>query len=133
MKEMAVVCGDAILHPFGLIGGWAIFVGRKDRSFHIVVEGNKRFYENLLGIYCLFDVGQNPSPTVMGLASMFVVELLDFSVDLDNSVINVNHVRYDQNSPPEWKFEVKGEIHKITKVRKTFSPRHQTQRTNKYR
>lgn len=101
--------GDAVLLPYGLPGGGMIFVGSKGRPF-TVEEGKKPFYENVFGMIFTFDVGENPNLAALGLASLFASELLDSRVDLDSSVIKVNHYRGDSK---EWIFEVHGDIYKL--------------------
>lgn len=103
--------GDAVLHPYGFSGVGMIVVGSKGRPYQFVVEeGKKPFYENVFGIGFTFNPGENPNPATLGLASLFASELLDSRVDLDSSVIEVNHYRGDSK---EWIFEVHGDIYKL--------------------
>lgn len=112
--------GNAILYPWGLNGGGTIYVvGSKDRPHHFIVEGNnKGFLEGLCVMGFMFDPGETMNLRILGLVGLFSIEPLDFSVDLDNSVIKINHVGFKDDR--HQKFVVNGEIYKITRVRKTF-------------
>ncbi|MFN3550681.1 MAG: FecR domain-containing protein [Endomicrobiia bacterium] len=112
--------GDAILYPFGLQGTGA-FVFKTEEGYYNAIKKNY-FNNTSLGLFLLFDVGESPHITTLYVVSPFGREVLNCEFDLENSIVNVNHI-YEETSKFEgvvFRFSVQGKIYKIEKIKKFF-------------
>jgi hypothetical protein len=112
---------DAILYPFGVKGVVGILPSSSKGIPISVIENNKPFYETVL-LTAVFNVGENPSPALLGLVSLFVSESLDNQVDLKDDCIQVKHIREDYypSGHLNYRFTVEGTIYAGEHKKKIF-------------
>ncbi len=111
--------GDAILYPFGLQGTGS-FVFKTEEGYYNTIKNNS-FKNTDLGFNLLFDVGESPHIT-LPVVSCFLTEPLNCEFDLENSVVNINHIyeQIDKVNGVVFRFSVQGKIYKIEKIKKFF-------------